>query len=126
MFNFIKTLWNNKLKVIICIISLAYTIFTFIYKRDNIVFLIIGISQAAVVFLLNIFIIGKISFNNFFCCKKNVKVIENGKNYLYSLQKEIKTLKALEEKNDNESKLILNSIRSNYEIRKKLLEKKDN
>ena len=126
MFNFIKTLWNNKLKVIICIISLAYTIFTVIYKRDNIVFLIIGISQAAVVFLLNIFIIGKISFNNFFCCKKNVKVIENRKNYLYSLQKEIKTLKALEEKNDNESKLILNSIRSNYEIRKKLLEKKDN
>lgn len=126
MFNFIKTLWNNKLKVIICIISLVYTIFSVIYKRDNIVFLIIGISQAAVVFLLNIFIIGKISFNNFFCCKKNVKVIENGKNYLYSLQEEIKTLKALEEKNDNESKLILNSIRSNYEIRKKLLEKKDN
>ena len=126
MFNFIKTLWNNKLKVIICIISLAYTIFTVIYKRDNIVFLIIGISQAAVVFLLNIFIIGKISFNNFFCCKKNVNVIENGINYLYSLQEEIKTLKALEEKNDNESKLILNSIRSNYEIRKKLLEKKDN
>ena len=55
-----------------------------------------------------------------------MKVIENGKNYLYSLQEEIKTLKALEEKNDNESKLILNSIRSNYEIRKKLLEKKDN
>ena len=126
MFNFIKTLWNNKLKVIICIISLAYTIFTVIYKRDNIVFLIIGISQAAVVFLLNIFIIEKISFNNFFSCKKNVNAIENGINYLYSLQEEIKTLKALEEKNDNESKLILNSIRSNYEIRKKLLEKKDN
>ncbi len=99
-------MWNNKLKVIICIINLAYAIFTFIYKRDNIVLLIIVINQAAVVFYLNIFVIGEISFNNCFCCKKNVKkkitprdlVIGDGKRCLGSLQKEINTLTALEKK----------------------------
>ena len=118
MFNFFKTLWNNKLKVIICIISLSYSIFTVIYKRDNIVFLNFGISQASVVFFLNIFVIREISFNNVFCCKKKVKkednlrdlVIENGKQYLNSLQKEINTLEALEKINDDESNIILKSI----------------
>ena len=53
-------------------------------------------------------------------------VIENGKQYLNSLQKEINTLEALEKINDDESNIILKSIRNLYETRKKLLEKKDN
>ena len=116
------------------VINVITKIIIQITKRDNIVFLNFGISQASVVFFLNIFVIREISFNNVFCRKKKVKkednlrdlVIENGKQYLNSLQKEINTLEALEKINDDESNIILKSIRNLYDTRKKLLEKKDN
>ena len=60
MLNFLKKLWNNKFKDSVSILSLAFALFAVIYKRDNIPVLIIGISQAVIILILNIFVFGKI------------------------------------------------------------------
>ena len=125
MLNFLKKLWNNTIKGSVSILSLAVALFAVIYKRDNIPVLIIGISQAAIILILNIFVFGKISFEKKAGRQRDL-AIENGKKCLNFIDNTINALETLEKENDAEAADILNKIRIKYEKMKNLIEKNEN
>ena len=116
-------MWNNTIKDIAPILSLAVALFAIIYKRDNIPVLIIGISQAVIILILNIFVIRKISFEKNASRQRDL-AIENGKKCLNFIDNTINALETLEKENDAEAADILNKIRIKYEKMKNLIEKK--
>ena len=125
MLNFLKKLWNNTIKGSVSILSLSVELFAVIYKRDNIPVLIIGISQAAIILILNIFVFGKISFEKKAGGKRDL-AIENGKKCINFIDNTINALETLEKENDAEATDILNKIRIKYEKMKNLIEKNEN
>ena len=125
MLNFLKKSWSNKFKDSISILSLAVALFVVIYKRDNIPVLIIGISQAVIILILNIFVFGKISFEKKAGRQRDL-AIENGKKCLNFIDNTINALETLEKENDAEATDILNKIRIKYEKMKNLIEKNEN
>ena len=125
MLNFLKKLWNNTIKGSVSILSLAFALFAVIYKRDNIPVLIIGISQAVIILILNIYIIGKISFEKKAGRQRDL-AIENGKKCINFIDNTINALETLEKENDAEAADILNKIRIKYEKMKNLIEKNEN
>lgn len=68
----------------------------------------------------------------FFCCKKKIRannpnnsLIESGKIFFNSLEKDINILEGLEKENSEEATNLVINIRSLYERRKAILEKKN-
>ena len=125
MLNFLKKSWSNKFKDSVSILSLAVALFAIIYRRDNIPVLIIGISQAVIILILNIFVFGKISFEKNASRQRDL-AIENGKKCLNFMDNTINALETLEKENDAEAADILNKIRIKYEKMKNLIEKNEN
>ena len=130
------------IKTLICLISLVGGITSDIWNKGNLLYQLLSIGQFIVVFVLNVFVIGEVSFSKCCCCCRREKKDEDGekgpkdtskdsplekrKIFHTTLVEENSNLEALDQRNDDEAVHLLAKIRLEYKNRKKLLEKEVN
>jgi len=119
MNSWIKFLISKKWNILTFIITLVVGVLLYIYdkKKDSKAVRITNLCQMVSINFINIMKCFKLSFSNCCCCcirknnNKNLQIKKNAKKLIDSMKQEIDILIQLKNNKDEESKIILSSLK---------------